>query len=217
MAADDWLPARARVASVGRQRQLAPSRYTLAGLTNEMNDSEAFVDRRLLSFGLRPEPFSKEEMRARKTPDRRVYRDRALLFLLEVKEVAADEWLGGERSDPRFNRLSADVHEAVKQFDSVNPDRQLPNVLAFVNRDSMCDSRDLLGVLTGYALTTEGEKLALYEKYSLGRIREERFRVDTYLWLEETGTSQVFLNDADTRHSSHLWSEFKAIVDGLTG
>jgi hypothetical protein len=156
-------------------------------------------------------------MRGRKTPDRRVYRDRELLFLLEVKEVAADEWLGGERVDPRFNRLSADIHEAVKQFDSVNPDRQLPNVLAFVNRDSRCDSQDLLGVLTGHAVTADGKKLALYGKYALGRIRQERLRVDTYLWLEESGTFQVFLNDADTRHASRLRSEFKALVDSLAG
>jgi len=180
-----------------------------------MNHSEAFVDRRLRALGLRPEPFSKEEMRGRKTPDRRVYRDAELLFLLEIKEVAADDWLGGERPDPRFNRLTADIHEAAKQFDSVNPDRQLANVLAFVNRDSMCDSRDLIGVLTGNALTSQGSRLPLYEKYALGRIREERLRIDTYLWLDESGTFQVFLNDVDTRHSNRLRPDFEAIIRDL--
>jgi hypothetical protein len=182
-----------------------------------MNDAEAFVDERFRAFGFRPEPFSKSEMRAGKTPDRRVYRGGELIFLLEVKEIAESNWLGGERPDPVFNRLTDDIHEAVKQFDAVNPQRQIANVLAFVNRDPMCGAEDLRGVLTGAALTTSGEKLLIYEKYALGRIREERFRIDVYLWLEESGVFQVLLNDGDRRHSDRLRSEFETMVAGLEG
>jgi hypothetical protein len=134
-----------------------------------------------------------------------------------VKEIAESNWLGGERPDPVFNRLTDDIHEAVKQFDAVNPQRQIANVLAFVNRDPMCGAEDLRGVLTGAALTTSGEKLLIYEKYALGRIREERFRIDVYLWLEESGVFQVLLNDGDRRHSDRLRSEFETMVAGLEG
>ena len=182
-----------------------------------MNDSEAFVDERLRAFGFRLEPFSKREIRARKTPDRRVYRGRELVFLLEIKEIAEDNWLGGARPDPVFNRLTDDIHEAVKQFDSVNPNRKVANVLAFVNRDPMCGSEDLRGVLTGSALTSSGKRFRIYDKYALGRIREERFRVDLYLWLDESGVFQVLVNDADRRHSDRLRVEFEAIVTQLAG
>jgi len=182
-----------------------------------MDSSEELVDRKLREWGFRPERFSKEEMRRSKTPDRRVYRETELVFFLEVKEVAPDDWLGGVRADPRFNRLAADIHEAVKQFDSVNPNREIANVMVFVNRDSMCGSLDLYGVLTGDALTSDGGRLPIYGKQAHGRIKNERFRVDAYLWFDDYNAFKVFINEADRRHSDRLRAEFEAICANLSG
>jgi hypothetical protein len=78
------------------------------------------------------ERFSKEEMRACKTPDFRISRNGEFLFYCEVKSSPSDKWLDeqlndtpcklakGARNDPIFNRLTTDIYEAVKQFDAVN-------------------------------------------------------------------------------------------------
>ena len=92
--------------------------------------------------------FSKVETRAGQTPDFRVSRDGHFAFFCEVKSSPADRWLdamienvspgeivGGGRKDPIFNRMTADIHKAVKQFDAVNENREYPNVLFLINHD----------------------------------------------------------------------------------
>ena len=61
--------------------------------------------------------------------------------------------VGGSRNDPVYNRIADDIHQAVRQFDAVNPDLEHPNVLAFLNDPgSHSDYGDLIGVLTGQFL-----------------------------------------------------------------
>lgn len=169
-----------------------------------METAEDLVVRHLELWGFRCKRFSKGEMRSGKTPDRRVYRGDQLAFFLEVKEISRNDWLGGVRPDPRFNRLTSDIHDAVQQFDSVNPDREHPNVLALVNKDSECDSRDLIGVLTGYASTSDGGTLRIYAKQAFGRIRNEKHRIDAYLWFDRGDTHELFVNASDLRHLDRL-------------
>ena len=85
-----------------------------------MNEPEDIVVAQLEAWGFRCEPFTKRDLRATKTPDRRVYREEEFAFFLEVKEVATDDFAGGVRNDPKFNRLASDIHEAVKQFDAMS-------------------------------------------------------------------------------------------------
>ena len=93
------------------------------------NDEEVvlklFADR-----GLKAVRFTQAEMRqGTKTPDFQVFRGDDLVFYCEVKSVERDRWLddkldsvvpgttvGGSRDDPTFNRLTADIHTAAKQF-----------------------------------------------------------------------------------------------------
>ena len=50
-----------------------------------------------------------------------------------VTDASPGEVVDNLTSDPTFNRLTDDVHQAVKQFDAVNKGQKYPNVLAFVN------------------------------------------------------------------------------------
>jgi hypothetical protein len=182
-----------------------------------MNEAEDLVVTHLERCGFRCEPFTKVEMRAGKTPDRRVYRGDELAFLLEVKEVVEDDFHNGIRNDPHPNRLASDIHDAVKQFDAVNPTREQANVLAIVNNDAMCGSLDLHAVLTGNAVTESGEALPIYNRQARGRIREEKFRVDAYLWFEGPTPTHLFLNGRDRRHESKVRRYLGPVCGNIAG
>lgn len=147
-------------------------------------------------------------MRASKTPDCRVFKQGQFAFYLEVKEIAASHWVRGARPDPIFNRLTDDIHKAVQQFEAVNANRAVPNVLALVNNDPACGSLDLIGVITGHLLLEDGETAPIYKNYSEGRIRSDKFKVDAYLWFDSRNANQIFLNMADRRHLARVGELF---------
>lgn len=184
-------------------------------------EDEELVARLLAAKGLRAERFSKAERRQGKTPDFRVFKNDALKFFCEVKSVEEDTWLdkqlnvaapgqivGGLRDDPVFNRLTDDIHQAVAQFLAVNPDSDVPNVMAFVNHDSMCDEQDMVGVLTGQFLADDGASHRIYTKFSEGRIKNEKYRVHLFCWVEQGRFRSLTFNQADLAHFNALCDLF---------
>jgi hypothetical protein len=180
-------------------------------------DSENLVSTFLGRYGLKTERPSKAERRQGKTPDFRVLENDALCFFCEVKSVRGDAWLdravaaaspmqivGGSRPDPAFNRLTNDIHTAVKQFTAVNSDRRYPNVLAFVNYEPICGIQDVAAVVTGNAYTDDGEVLPIYRQYSEGRMREDRLSIDLYLWLETNGGHNFLFIEENVLHHQTL-------------
>lgn len=157
--------------------------------------------------------FAKNEMRDRKTPDFFLKRGGEEVALCEVKSFQRDAWLeeqlkdsapgelvGGLRPDPIFNRISNAVHTAVRQFDSVNPDHRLLNFLFLVNHDRGAKSEDLDRVLTGYENPRRGIFDSTCVQFSEGRIREEKYKIDLYVWFDgEIGSREYrFLGNPKT-------------------
>ncbi len=174
----------------------------------------------LENFELITKRFTKTEMRASKTPDFRVVRDGELIFFCEVKSSPPDRWLdeqleaapdeiaGGLRSDPIFNRLSTDIHTAVKQLDAVNSDQMYPNVLALVNHDDMCGFNDLLGVLTGNFYGDDGSKYPIYQQFAQGRIKDEKHRIHLFIWLDDHKLDRLLFSQTNDAHHSTLCTAF---------
>lgn len=167
-----------------------------------MNKDEKLICEFLTSYSLVAKRFSKKETRKGKTPDFRVFRDETFKFFCEVKSIDKDLWLdrqfdsarpgtivGGLRNDPVYNRLTSDIHTAVKQFDAVNKDITYPNVLALVNHDKKCKIYDLISVLTGIERTNNGSALPIFPYYSEGRIRDEKKRIHLFLWIDNWADS----------------------------
>ncbi|MFZ3122343.1 MAG: hypothetical protein WA104_03120 [Thermodesulfovibrionales bacterium] len=172
------------------------------------NSAEDLVVRELEKFQLRCERFSKDERRNRKTPDYRVYKDDTLAFFCEVKEIEKDTWLNGVRADPIFNRIADDVHTAVKQFDAVNSALDYPNVMALVNNDDTCGCLDLIGVITGHLLIDNGKSAPIYQKYSEGRIKDDKSRIHLYLWFDAFKENKFLFNAGDIRQRDKLCEYF---------
>lgn len=177
------------------------------------------------SYGLTVEPFSKLEMKNSKTPDRKIFKDGNLISYCEVKSPQKDGWLdalldeappdeivGGARSDPVFNRISGHVKKAVEQFEAVNPDREVPNILLFINHDENSNFHDLKETLTGYFHSENGELHPTMMNVAEGRsIGERKHRVDLFIWInaeKSTGGPKYFFG-SDQTHLDTLCEAFK--------
>ena len=185
--------------------------------------AESFAERYLRSYSLDPMRFSKKEMRAKRTPDFRVNCHGSLALYCEAKHIEEDRWLhdqfqyaasgeiiGGLRdSDPIFNRLSNRIHEAVQQFNAVNVDHELPNVLVFANSERQCGFGDLRSVLTGDFYSKSGARDHIYGQFSDGRIGEEKLLVDLILWWDAWKPEDMYVRT--------IWenSKHKATIESL--
>jgi hypothetical protein len=147
--------------------------------------------------GIESQRFDEREIPFSKTPDLKLYRQGELVAFCEVKTFQHDAWLdraleqaapdelaGGLRPDPIYNRISNAVHTAVRQLEAVNQRHEYLNFLVLVNRDKAAKAEDLTSVLTGYWDPLHGVFDKTHTAYSEGRIREEKRKIDLYLWME---------------------------------
>lgn len=172
-----------------------------------MKESISWRDENLIAnilhdeYGLHVKSFTKDERRERKTPDFKVYEDNSLAFFCEVKTVEHDS-SDDSRYDPVYNRLGNRIHEAAKQFRSVNPNGEYPNVLVFVNHDDNIESNgDLESVITGSETPREGSSQQIFRKHSNGRIKKEKLDIHLYIWVSIKGKRPKFsftINDRST-------------------
>ena len=148
--------------------------------------------------GLRCERFSEPEMRQGKTPDFRVFKGEEFVLYSEAKHAQKDAWLddqlseappmtlvGGPRHDPVFNRLSGHIHRAAEQFQAVNPNHEYPNVLVITSSDRSCMFTDLISTLTGNFYSENGDIDPIYKSVSEGRIKEEKYAIDLYVFKDD--------------------------------
>ena len=184
-------------------------------------DSEQIVKDFLSGYGLKSEKFSKEELGNGKTPDYRVYKDDELFSYCEVKNAQKDTWLddkldkaepgeivGGLRKDPVFNRLSAHIHKARKQFDAVNADEKLPNILSFYNEDKQSGFLDLMAVTTGNFFAEGGAVFPIYKHVSEGRIKEDIEKIHLFIWLDAHKPHRFLFNTTNAKFQSELCATF---------
>jgi len=87
-----------------------------------------------------------------------------------------------------FNRIARLLSKASQQFDALNPDRALPNILVFVNHDDMSGINDVIETVTGHFTNSEGERSPTMLHLSEGYIKDAKLRIDAYVWMDgETG------------------------------
>ena len=126
-----------------------------------------------------------------KTVDFAVYTKGNLVFYLEEKtiEPSSGQW---KRIDPVYLAIASHAHEAAKQFKSVNPARNVPNVLSFTNLDPARDVNYLFTALTGQAITRSGKTVKLED---FGRREKAPNLIDLYLWFD------------GYEYTGHIWED----------
>jgi hypothetical protein len=164
--------------------------------------------------------YGGEDVGKNTTPDLEIWLNGELAAYCEVKSPGQDTWfedqlaeaepgeiVGGVRDDPIFNRLSTHIHKAVKQLSSVNPDHSVPNILAMVNHDSASGPSDLYETVTGHFLSNDGTRHPTMLHVSEGRIREDKQKIDLFIWIDSrTGKSTFFRTEFHPEHSEKVKS-----------
>lgn len=153
--------------------------------------------------------FSQHEMINKKTPDFKIVFNKKLVGYCEVKSTH-DEWPQEQlnsvplntivsecRNDPVFNRMSNAIHKAASQFNSVNADHRMLNILAIVNHDIHSGPNDLRETLTGNFLADDGTLYPINRRISEGRIKEDKKIIDLYIMINPRTRCIVaeFIND----------------------
>lgn len=143
-----------------------------------------------------------------KTPDFQVCKDGQLVFYCEEKTLEYDDFEGSKK-DSTYNAISRDLHTAVKQFNSINPKHEVPNVMAIVNLDTIRDIHDLFISLTGHTLLDNGKYMKILRVGH--RTLEDINKVDLFLWFDKKQFINYILNDTGIGARRNLEELFESI------
>jgi hypothetical protein len=150
--------------------------------------------------------FSKEEMTKGKTPDFKLMKWSTLEGYCELKSPR-DDWVFelpdntvATRKSPTSNTLGRQIISAVEQFDAINPDHKLPNVLVLVNHARGRTRSDLHVALTGIPVPG-GTPLFTLKPGKQQHVWEAARRVDLFLWVDAKARSwqHAYVSDAPHR------------------
>jgi hypothetical protein len=90
--------------------------------------------------------------------------------------------VGGLRDDSTFNRIRRHSNKASKQFESLNPNRLLPNILVFVNYDKGSGFHDLRETFTGIFYAKDGSRHITMPNIASSLERAKR-NIDLCIWI----------------------------------
>jgi hypothetical protein len=163
-----------------------------------------------------------------KSPDFEVSLNGSLLFYCEEKtiEEIEFEYFTAEEleeycdmlqesqeydsgNDNTYDAISSRIYKAIKQFKSVNPNREYPNVLAFTNFSNTKGIHDLFISLTGRAILEDGTYLKIHR---IGRLGAELNYIDLYLWFDKDKFVECIWGEFVITHDKVLKTIFKDFI-----
>lgn len=139
-----------------------------------------------------------------KKADFELYLENYLFGYCELKSILDYEWQG-ERHDPTYNKIQSKIHQASKQFKSVNPHHSRPNLVFFVNHTNKVGWRDLWYVLTGQATppnqSAEPIDLCYFNRLSK---KGDLAITDYFIWADVFGHYVAYLVNSDSNFAQEL-------------
>jgi len=148
-------------------------------------------------------------------PDFTLVRDEQRLFVAELKDIerypaSADRgWTipkpgdmhypFAHRTDNAVSRVADKIHQAYHQLKDFPP----PRVLILLNHDSLVDVKDLEEAFTGeqvYANAVFSYVNTVSKKIAEGKIKEEKGKIDLYIWIDKRTEHIRFRYPTQTGH-----------------
>jgi large subunit ribosomal protein L30 len=126
-----------------------------------------------------------------KTPDFKLVRDGSLQGFCEMKsprddfifEFPEDGDAAVRKDVPFYRKLASHVRRAARQFDAVNPEHALPNILAFVSHSPDIERRDLIATIAGLPVPGAAPVFMLPREMQQ-EVLEAARRIDLFLWID---------------------------------
>jgi hypothetical protein len=102
-----------------------------------------------------------------------------------------------------FNNISKRIHDARKQFESIDSSHVLPRVLVFVSEDFRVHGQTMLDFFTGH-IEVGGKVIRELKTYRLGRVKADIGEIDLYVILDHGDTPTLFFNDSNDEYAARL-------------
>jgi ribosomal protein L30 len=151
------------------------------------------------------EPYSEAELKRGKTPDFKLLKNGKLCGFCELKSPRDDYIFerpeAGEaavrKNLPFHRKLGSHIRHAGQQFDAVNPDRSLPNIMVFVTHAPDIERRDLHATVAGLP-APDGKRIFMLPRKMQEQVLSAAGKIDLFLRIDaENGTLQhVSVNGA---------------------
>jgi hypothetical protein len=98
---------------------------------------------------------------------------------------------------PFHRKLGGHIRHAGSQFDAVNPDHSVPNIMVFVTHAPDIERSDLHATISGLP-APDGKRTFMLSRKMQEQVLDATRKVDLFLWIDaEKGTCQhVSVNSA---------------------
>jgi hypothetical protein len=149
-------------------------------------------------------------------PDFEYIRDGQRVFVAELKDIEyhpPSEQRGwtipkpdekshrfSHKTDNAVSRVADKIHDAFRQLKTSPP----PRILILLNGDSMVDVKDLEEAFTGqhvYGSEAFSYVNVVSKKIAEGKIREEKSKIDLYIWIERRNEKIQFRYPTQVGHN----------------
>ena len=142
-----------------------------------------------------------------KTPDFKLMKDGKLSGYCEMKSPRDDfiletpdpSGVAIRRNLPFYRKLGSHIRKAAAQFDAVNPDHALPNIMVFVSHTPDIERRDLRATIAGLPLDN-GRWLPFLPRKLQIQVLDAARKIDLFLWIDAKERIMQHLTASDARH-----------------
>jgi large subunit ribosomal protein L30 len=176
---------------------------------NEAADVKLAQDLLRLPPNVAWQRFLKKE-KNKPTPDFKILKDGVLAGYCEVKSPRDDrafepqnpkpgEIFMKKRMNPAAKNLERQISDAVEQFDSVNPDHALPNVLIIANHAIGRDPANLQMLIEGVPMP-DGSKVPMLPGGRQREVRQKARRIDLIVWIDVANQTCVCIRPIGASH-----------------
>jgi ribosomal protein L30 len=172
-----------------------------AGLLREL----AFDARKIVL-----EAYPDAQRKLGKTPDFKLLVEGELRGFCELKsprddfifEPPQDGEAAIRRDLPYYRKLGSHVRYAAKQLDAVNPERTVPNILAFVTHCPDIERRDLIATLAGLSVPNSPRRIFMLSRKMQQQVLDAASRIDLFLWIDAQKRTLQLLSTNGAKHQN---------------
>lgn len=172
--------------------------------------------------------FSNKEMRSGDTPDFKLLQGGLLRGYCELKspwydwalDFPKDLQAGEVRAEVRpaqaAPNLAGHIQKAASQFDAVNPDHALPNILVMVNHAQRRDVKDLHLALVGMPVP-DGQALPVLDEETQNDLWKAARSIDLYVWVDPKKRTYQYVRPLGAAHLTEACDLFGISASEPTG